>query len=308
MISNRFVYKMVTFMVDLYHDGLFASNPLRYLVGEHRVIKDINFKGLRPICNDEQLNDFVQALFDNDCHLDMYIEHQGYDVLEMINDDRHCEDKSDCDFKDVEKGDNLDDVKDIVEFQTKGEENVDIPKLSIDDPWLNKLVGKGRFVGEIEDPIHGLKGMKFESLSQLKPCLANYGVTYGYQLWYIQNDTYKLLVKCGRDVSAGKCAGKRGKKQVQIDYSLDKDKGKVGEGSSHKDLGKGSAGGSSNKSKGKLGLQVPTAAFPIPTRHSGAFLGDMSLGIPFPGDKSSGKRHWGRLVRDSFPGDNPRRK
>nr|GEY89014.1 serine/threonine-protein phosphatase 7 long form homolog [Tanacetum cinerariifolium] len=40
------------------------------------------------------------------------------------------------------------------------------------------------------------------------------------------NDTYKLLVKCGRDVSAGKCACKRGK---------------------------GSAGGSSDKGKGKLG-------------------------------------------------------
>nr|GEW80811.1 hypothetical protein [Tanacetum cinerariifolium] len=121
---------MVTFMVDLYHNGLFASNPLRYLAGEHRVIKDINF----------------EALFENDCRLDMYTEHQGYDVLEMINDDRHCEDKSDSDFEDVKKGDNLDDVKDIVDFQTKGEENVNIPKLSIDDPWLNKLVGKGREV------------------------------------------------------------------------------------------------------------------------------------------------------------------
>nr|GEW65082.1 hypothetical protein [Tanacetum cinerariifolium] len=33
-------------------------------------------------------------------------------------------------------------------------------------------------------------------------------------------------------------------------------------------------------------------------RHSGGF----------PGDLSPGKRRWGRLVRDSFPGDNPRRK
>nr|GEX22300.1 hypothetical protein [Tanacetum cinerariifolium] len=166
------MYKMITFVVDLYHDVSFASNPLWYLVGEHRVIKDINFE-------------------------DMYTEHQWYDVLEMINDDRHCEDKSDSDFEDVEKGDNLDDVKDIVNFQTKGEENVDIPKLSMDDPWLNKLVGKGRFVGEMEDPIPGLK-----------------------------------------------------------DDSLDKDKGKVGEGSSHKDLGKGSAEGSFNKGKGILGLIV----------------------------------------------------
>nr|GEW22907.1 zinc finger, PMZ-type [Tanacetum cinerariifolium] len=166
----------------------------------------------------------------------------------------------------------------------------------IDDPLLNKLVGKGRFVGKMEDPIPGLKGrffveqndpdenfvepkykvqkdfqypcfdpdtpwneckpvlgMKFESPSQLKQCLANYGVTHGYQLRYMQNDTYKLLVKYGRDVSARKCAGKRGKKQVQIKDSLNKDKGKDGEWSSYKDLGKGSAGGSSDKGKGKLG-------------------------------------------------------
>nr|GEW89266.1 hypothetical protein [Tanacetum cinerariifolium] len=29
----------------------------------------------------------------------------------------------------------------------------------------------------------------------------------------------------------------------------------------------------------------------------------MSLGIGFPGDKSPGKRRWGSLVRDSFPGE-----
>nr|GEY88509.1 ribosomal protein L7A/L8 [Tanacetum cinerariifolium] len=208
--------------------------------------------GLRPICNDEQLNDFVQALYENNCHLDMYTEHQGYDILEMINDDKQYEDKSDSDFEDVEKGDNLDDVKDIVDFQTQGGKNVDIPKLSIYNPRLNKLVGKGRFVGEMEDPIPGLKGMKFESLSQLKQYLANYGVTLGYQLIYMQNDAYKLLVKCGRDVSAGKCAGKRGKKRVQIDDSLDELKGKVSEGSFDKDLGKGSAGGSFDKGKRKL--------------------------------------------------------
>nr|GEW47178.1 hypothetical protein [Tanacetum cinerariifolium] len=46
----------------------------------------------------------------------------------------------------------------------------------------------------------------------------------------------------------------------------------------------------------------------FPQRHSGAFPDDLSLGIPFPGDLSPGKRRWGRLVRDPFPGDNPRRK
>ncbi|PWA61795.1 hypothetical protein CTI12_AA372510 [Artemisia annua] len=54
-------------------------------------------------------------------------------------------------------------------------------------------------------------GMRFENPLQLKHCLANYGVKHGNQLWYMQHDMYKL-VYCGRDVSQGKCAGKRGKK------------------------------------------------------------------------------------------------
>nr|GEZ09277.1 zinc finger, CCHC-type [Tanacetum cinerariifolium] len=46
----------------------------------------------------------------------------------------------------------------------------------------------------------------------------------------------------------------------------------------------------------------------IDQRQSGAFPGDLSLGIPFPGDLSPEKRRWGRLVKDSFPSDNLRRK
>nr|GEW34738.1 hypothetical protein [Tanacetum cinerariifolium] len=69
-------------------------------------------------------------------------------------------------------------------------------------------------------------GMKYESPSQLKQCLANFGVTFGSHLWYMQNDTYKLLVKCGRDVSACKCAGKRARGSSG---SSDKGKGKLGE-------------------------------------------------------------------------------
>lgn len=80
------------------------SNPLQYVNGEHRLIDDINFAGLtyfslicrlvleKPLAifylipgvsNDEQVNEFVQTLCENDCRLDLYTEHQGYDVLEL---------------------------------------------------------------------------------------------------------------------------------------------------------------------------------------------------------------------------------
>nr|GEX88422.1 proteasome activator subunit 4 [Tanacetum cinerariifolium] len=39
----------------------------------------------------------------------------------------------------------------------------------------------------------------------------------------------------------------------------------------------------------------------FPRRQSGAFPGDLSLGIPFPGDLSPEKHRWGRLVNDSSP-------
>ncbi|GJR20221.1 zinc finger BED domain-containing protein RICESLEEPER 2 [Tanacetum coccineum] len=169
--------------------------------------------GLKSVGNDEQLNDFVQALFENDCRLNMYTEHQGYDVLEMVQDDNLCEDKSDSDFEDVEKNESLEDLKDVINLKTEGEDNVVILKLATDDHWLNKLVGKGKFVGEMENPTPDLhdRFMVEENDHDEKYKDPK------YKLWYMQNDSLKLLVKCGRDVDAGKCAGKRGKKQQPKD-------------------------------------------------------------------------------------------
>ncbi|GJY94858.1 retrovirus-related pol polyprotein from transposon TNT 1-94, partial [Tanacetum coccineum] len=199
--------KMVTFHVDLYHDGYFVSNLLQYMYGEHRLISDLKFE-----------------------------------------DDNLCEDKSDSDFKDVEKNDSLEDLKDVVDFQTEGEDNVVIPKLSTNDPWLNKLVGKGKFVGEMENPTPDLHGrfMVEENDPDEKYIYPKYKVKrtfnilplslipYGMSLLYMQNDLLKMLVKCGRDVDAGKCTGNRGKKQqpkdqiVPTKYAGNKGKEQVG--------------------------------------------------------------------------------
>ncbi|GJZ29452.1 hypothetical protein Tco_0574099 [Tanacetum coccineum] len=53
---------------------------------------------------------------------------------------------------------NLDDLKDIVDFQDEGEENLGITKNTTDDPWLNKLVGNGTFIGETDDATSNLGG------------------------------------------------------------------------------------------------------------------------------------------------------
>ncbi|GJW40778.1 hypothetical protein Tco_0066623 [Tanacetum coccineum] len=144
--------------------------------------------------------------------VDIIAEHNGYNVMEMIRNDNLIDEVDDPPFSDTESQDSLGDVKEVADFQIEDDSNVEIPKISSDDPWLNKLVGKGKFIGHIDDPILNLNGMRFDTPAQLKQCLANYGVAHGYQLWYMQNDIHKLQVLCGRNVSEGRCAGKRGKK------------------------------------------------------------------------------------------------
>ncbi|GJV58421.1 hypothetical protein Tco_1459426, partial [Tanacetum coccineum] len=53
---------------------------------------------------------------------------------------------------------NLVDLKDIVDFEVEGEENVDITRNTTDDHWLNKLVGNGTFIGQTDDAISKLGG------------------------------------------------------------------------------------------------------------------------------------------------------
>ncbi|GJY48945.1 RNA-directed DNA polymerase, eukaryota [Tanacetum coccineum] len=106
---------------------------------------------------------------------------------------------------DVETNHPLDDVAHVVEqFEHEDEGNVNIPRITTDDHWLNKVV-------------RNVLGMRFESPQQLKHVLANYSVQHDYQLWYMKNDHNKILVFCGRDVSEGKCVGLKGKKPKIVD-------------------------------------------------------------------------------------------
>ncbi|GJW25672.1 splicing factor [Tanacetum coccineum] len=205
-----------TFRVNLWHDGIFLVNPLIYSCGDFRVINDVDFEGMT-------YSDFFAII------LRLVLVSpvkMFYKTPEMINNELNEDasvhkSSSDLDSFDDDY-DPLDDLTDLVDFQTEGNDNLDIPKITTNDSWLNKLVGKGNFIGytenpkpldgrfilEEDDPDEHLVDQKFK----LKNCLANYGVKNGYQLWYMQNDSSKLLVKCGRDVSKGKCAGMKGKK------------------------------------------------------------------------------------------------
>ncbi|GJS66421.1 hypothetical protein Tco_0680985 [Tanacetum coccineum] len=67
--------------------------------------------------------------------------------------------------------------------------------------------------------IHVL-GMRYEHPKQLKITLANYGVSNGYQLWFMRNNWRSLLVCCGRSVEVGRCIGKYIDKKKKVQKKL----------------------------------------------------------------------------------------
>ncbi|GKC68807.1 hypothetical protein Tco_1101405, partial [Tanacetum coccineum] len=202
------------FTVNLHHDGVFICNPVRYVYGELKQITDIDF--------------------------------EDYDVLGFLTIEGNVNDTPFESSDEYESSDDVEEI-DYVDFHTEGEENVVIKNLSTQDPFLNKLCSNhGSFNGFIDepqpvdqeliddpdaasiDPLFKVKrgvsypkhdptipwnemqpvlGMRYEHPEQLKLALANYGVANGYQLWYMRNDWRCMLVYCGRNVEAGRCAG-----------------------------------------------------------------------------------------------------
>ncbi|GJW86098.1 hypothetical protein Tco_0159243 [Tanacetum coccineum] len=106
------------FAVNLYHEGVFVERPLEYTNGDFKVIDDVDFDGLlyvqmyniirrvvlvsptylyfklvdqplvclKPLKTDEDVGLFVKALYENGSIIDLYCEHNGYDIMEMIKD------------------------------------------------------------------------------------------------------------------------------------------------------------------------------------------------------------------------------
>ncbi|GJR97997.1 hypothetical protein Tco_0270171 [Tanacetum coccineum] len=185
------------FTVNLYHDGVFVENPFEYTHGDFKVIDDVDFDGLlyvqmydiikrvvlvlptclffklvdqplvclKPLKTYEDVGFFVKALYENDSIIDLYCEHNGYDIMELIQDHIAPKDQSvkppfKCNVADYAHSthENLEDLKDIVDFEVEGEENVVITNSITDDPWLNKLVGKGTFIGQTDGPTANLGG------------------------------------------------------------------------------------------------------------------------------------------------------
>ncbi|GKB06792.1 hypothetical protein Tco_0835025 [Tanacetum coccineum] len=273
------------FTIYFHYDGIFICSPLEYTQGHMKELNDTNFHdmsydhlkeialrlvphgcfeklyycqtgvklnlGLTELRSNQDIGDMLKVGYENGNAIDMYVEHFGYDIMEMAQADRNEEQNQNS----IESSDddyNSSDCEEIenVDFQTEGDESVVIKDISTSDPFLNKLCSaRIMFRGTTEhiqaeiplvdpdenqiDAVNKVKsgvhypafdpdipwdkmqptlGMRYETPQQLKLALANYGVANGYQLWYMKNDWREVLVYCGRNVEEGRCAGKKGNK------------------------------------------------------------------------------------------------
>ncbi|PWA92239.1 hypothetical protein CTI12_AA081420 [Artemisia annua] len=210
--------------VNLYHDGIFVPNPLKYMQGECQVINDVRFeempigdlfelvkrlvlnpprrlyyrvpgttltRGIRELKTDDDVNDFTNVAFENGFKIDLYTEFADYDVAN-------------------------------VDFHTEGEENVVFERLTVNDPFLNILLK-----GTKDDPIPPLGGKYFVEEADPDDDM----IDERYKLWYYRSDSNSLLVYCGRDLDLGRCAGRRDR----VRKSKKKAKDKEGNGQEEND-------------------------------------------------------------------------
>ncbi|GKB01751.1 hypothetical protein Tco_0829795 [Tanacetum coccineum] len=163
------------FTVNLHFDGIFTSWPLKYAQGQVRVITDINFDemsyehlkeiakkliphalfeknyycqtgvkltlGLREIKSTQDIAEMIKVGYESVNEIDMYVEHFGYDIMELIK----LEVNEEHNHNSIEESDDeyygSDDYEEIenVDFQTEGDESVVIKSISTHDPFLTKL-------------------------------------------------------------------------------------------------------------------------------------------------------------------------
>ncbi|GJZ10968.1 hypothetical protein Tco_0545727, partial [Tanacetum coccineum] len=133
-------------------------DPFQYLNGDEKQIKNINFEGtpliigITTLKNDADVDAFVNLGYQNRWVVDLYVEHNGYDALDLrgqaktfVNDEGNESSDAYCSSDDEDLG--------FVYFHTEGDENVSIKTLTTNEPFLNKLCSNnGHFRGFIDEP------------------------------------------------------------------------------------------------------------------------------------------------------------
>ncbi|GJZ73200.1 hypothetical protein Tco_0637346 [Tanacetum coccineum] len=156
---------MDVFTFNLYHDGAFVPNPLKYVEGGFKVVNDIQFedmhignliqvvtrlvlnppkglyyclpgttltRGIRPLKTDKDMEAFIKVGYENGFKVELYTELYDYDVMGMSNNDNlHMIDE------------NIDEPDYVGEEYDEDPENIDF---------------HGNFIGTRDNPIPPLSG------------------------------------------------------------------------------------------------------------------------------------------------------
>ncbi|GKE10148.1 hypothetical protein Tco_1413699, partial [Tanacetum coccineum] len=141
------------FLVNLYHDGVFQVNPLQYVNFDSKVIDDVSFDGM-------SFNDFFATIRRLVLVSPTSMHYKIPIALKLLKTDEDlCSFGIDSDLEYSQTNHTLDDVAHVFEqFEHEDDGNVNIPRMTTDEPWLNKLVRNCTFIGQTGNPNPNLQG------------------------------------------------------------------------------------------------------------------------------------------------------
>ncbi|GKB55146.1 zinc finger, PMZ-type containing protein, partial [Tanacetum coccineum] len=175
-----------TITVNLFHDGVFTVRPFEYAVSDIKQITDIQFEGMsyvqfrdvirklvhgpvaslyyckvgtplrigiKPIQNDSDVDQFVNFAYKNKWQINLYVEHSGYDVLDIRDQGETMADDGN-ESSDAYCSSDEEDLS-YVDFHSELDDNVVINTVSTNDPFLNKLCGDNpEFINLVDEPVN----------------------------------------------------------------------------------------------------------------------------------------------------------
>ncbi|GKC41154.1 hypothetical protein Tco_1058876 [Tanacetum coccineum] len=119
--------------------------------------------------NDADVDAFVNLGYQNRWVVDLYVEHNGYDALDLrgqvktfVNDEGNESSDAYCSSDDEDLG--------FVYFHTEGDKNVSIKNLTTNEPFLNKFCSNnGHFRGFIDEHVNSNVERVVEDLESIDP-------------------------------------------------------------------------------------------------------------------------------------------
>ncbi|GKB35490.1 hypothetical protein Tco_0880432 [Tanacetum coccineum] len=177
--------RIVFFVVNLKHDGIFSPYPFSYIHGDKKQLTDFDFEGMsydnlrelvrkmvhspvsslyyckvrkiikQGLChleNDDDVQEFLKTGYESKWVVDLYVEHHGYDLMDYKNSNDRDYDSPDSSDSYYSSDDEQ--VINYVDFYHEGEQDVVVKNITTNDPFLTKLCSNnGNFRGFINEPI-----------------------------------------------------------------------------------------------------------------------------------------------------------